>query len=679
MSSSFGGVCLAMADKPQIYLPKNQKRKGSNYYPTTQEEWVSFINECHDEKLNDRKKHELQWAANIAYAKGYQDLVFDPQTGLMSFFRERALPIIINRIGPFIEARHAKLTKNRPVGRVIPNTKDIQDKRAAQYSDQALMHLWRSLGMEAVYDRLVMMMLQTGTAFVENVWDPLGGDELTDLKTVDDELFLEDDGSDFQEEKIWQGEISSKALSSFSMLPCHSNIPDIKDQPYMIKRVHLPIVKLEGMYPHLKGKLSADDKLSSKTEYERLVDRLQSPSFNSYGSDLNNSKYRDADMALVKVMAVAPNHEYEKGLIGVVIGSELAMMDVFPNDYGTNVYPWVKFSEKEDPYSFWPQSTIERLIPVQKSINIIKQKKLKNAILMANVKWMLAKGSQVSEEALTDEEGEVIEWNSLVPAPAQAVIAPLPQYVQQFDEELKTDFRDVGGQRETSATPGNNLTASVSMQMQAELSDEIINPLIRRLGRGMEIVSGQHLLLMDQEWLEQRKIKVVGNDGKIAVQYLSNADFRHHHDVHIEIESLFPDFRGAKKQTLLELWDRRVITDPQKLIRALRFGDLDQLLEESEKIEDAIELDIAKLKKGKMPEFHPFQNHSLYAQKLIEYMNTPEFLRLIPERKQQAIAYTQQHLQFLMQSMPGGGEPMAQTNQAAMGTPSGPAKPVGAE
>ncbi len=675
----FGGVYLAMADKPQIYLPKQKKRYGSNYYPTTEEEWVCFISDTHDEKLNDRRKHELQWASNIAYCKGYQDLIFDPQSGLMHFMREKSLPIIINRIGPFIEGRHAKLTKNRPIGRVIPNTKDIQDKRAAQYSDQALMHLWRKLEMEAVYDRLIMMLLQTGTSFMEDMWDPLGGDELTDLKTVEDELFLEDDGSDFQEEKIWEGEISSKALSSFSMLPCHSNIPDIKDQPYMIKRVHLPIVKLEGMYPHLKGKITPDSGLNSKTEYERLVDRLQSPMFSAYGGDMNSSKYKDSDLALVKVMMVAPNHEYEKGLVGAVVGKELAMMDVFPNDYGPNVYPWVKFTEKEDPYSFWPQATIERLIPVQKSINIIKQKKLKNAILMANGKWMLAKGSQVSEEALTDEEGEVVEWNPLVPEPHQAQIAPLPNYVQTFDEELKTDFRDVGGQRETSATPGNNLTASVSMQMQAELSDEIINPLIRRIGRGMEIVATQQLLLMDQEWIEPRKIKVIGNDGKLAVQYLSNADFRHHHDVHIEIESLFPDFRGAKKQTLLELWDRRVITDPQKLIRALRFGDIDQLLDETEKLEDTIELDIARLKKGKMPEFHPFQNHNMYAQKLIEYMNTPEFLRLIPERKQQVIEYTQQHLQFLMGSLPGGGEPIAQTNQAAMGTPSGPAKPVGAQ
>lgn len=666
-------------NKPHIYLPKKSSKR-STMYPTKEGDWVSFINKCHDEALEQRKRHELQWAVNLAYYQGYQNLIYDPNSGILSFLRERFSPLIVNRIGSFIEARHAKLTKNRPIPRVIPNTNDLEDKRAAQYADQAGMHLWRKIDMEQAYDRLLMQMLITGTSFMETMWDPLAGDELNDLKTSEEgDLYLEDDGDGFQEEKVWLGEVSSRPLSSFSILPCDETIPEVKDQPYMIKRAFLPNSKIEMMYEHLEGKMGGSDKSADKTEYEKLVERMGSPLFTTYGGDVKNRTNKGSNLSLVKTMMIAPCNEYERGLALVVINDELQFADVFPNDYGKNIYPWVKFSEKEDGFSFWCKSTIERLIPIQKALNHIKEKKLKNASIMANGKWLLAKGAQVSEEALTDEEGEVIEWNPSVPAPVQAQIAPMPQYVQAFDEELKTDFRDAGGQRETTLNPGDGLTAGIAMAQQAELADEMITPIIRRVGRGMELVAGQQLLLIDEEWIEPRKIKVIGQDGQMGVQWLSAADFKHHTDVHLEIESLMPDFRGAKQQRLFDMWDRRIIQDPQDFLKAYRYGDFDALVKKAEKVEDGIELDINRIKKGKMPEFHPFQNHALYVQRLTEWMNTPEFLRLIPERKQQAIQITQMHLQFLMGSLPGGGEPIAQTNQAAVGTPYGSAKPTGSE
>ena len=50
---------------------------------------------------------------------------------------------------------------------------------------------------------------------------------------------------------------------------------------------------------------------------------------------------------------------------------------------------------------------------------------------------------------------------------------------------------------------------------------------------------------------------------------------------------------------------------------------------------------------------------------------------MIPERKQLAINVLQAHMQYLLQSMPNQGQPAPQQNQAAVGTPFGPAVTAG--
>jgi len=128
----------------------------------------------------------------------------------------------------------------------------------------------------------------------------------------------------------------------------------------------------------------------------------------------------------------------------------------------------------------------------------------------------------------------------------------------------------------------------------------------------------------------------------------------------------------------MDLWDRRVISDPKTLLRAMRFGNWDILLEEHEKLEDVIYLDIKRIKDGKAPEITPFQNHMEYVSTMMKWINSPEWLRLTPERKALSVQVVEAHLKFILPQATNMGEPLEQTNQAGVGTPFGASKPVGA-
>jgi hypothetical protein len=645
--------------------------------PKNEDGWIKYVNDLHDQGINVRQKYELSWTLNHAYAKGYQDIVFNYKTGRIEVPKTMARPLTVNKIGSFLDARLSKLTKQRPIPRVIPSTGDNEDVNAAKYSDHVLMHLWRKTELEAEYESYIMMGLTYGTSFMRVLWNPFGGDYFKRAAGKEEEILEIQDG-EIKEEKIFLGEVDSKAISPFSIIPANENIREIKDQPWMMERTFHSVSDLEKFYPHLRGKLIGKAKnRSERTDYEGVIARLGSPVSSAIGSAIFNVHDSINDEVLCKKLWIKPNSQYENGVVVIIVGDQLAHIGAFPHDYGPNIYPYVKFTERTDGVHFWEQATVERLLSIQKAYNRLKQKKLKNIYLMSAGKWLIAKGSQIAEDSLTDEEGEVIEYNSSVNPPTQAGLAPLPNYAVEMARELTMDFRTVSGQSDTPTNLPPGVTASVAMETLAELSDEIINPILKRLGRCMTRVAKAQLLIINEEYIEPRKVAIVGEGNSYGVQYISAADLKHNTDVHIEVESMFPSFRGNKQQRLLELWDRRIITDPSTFLKAYRFGNLDEILSEIEETDDPVWLDIAQLKKGKMPEITPWQNHMAYFKIISKWVQTPEFSAMIPERKQMTLDLLQGHLSFLLQSLPNRGGETPQTNQAAVGTPFGPQKTVG--
>lgn len=659
---------------------KKSYRKGD--LPTELDDWSDYVEELHRVGLDQRRSQEFQWCVNLAYYLGYQNMVYVPSEGILKFDDLDTTPRSINRIGSFIEARHAKLIKNRPIPRVAPNTNEQEDKSGAKNSDRALMHLWRYLDMENEYDKLVIQMLISGVSFLQTIWDPLSGEYVLEEKEDSQgNIMVNEERGEIENEKIFIGEVSSRVISPFQVICSDPMVSDIKDQEWIIIRKHLSLIEAERLWPHLKGKIQAQDKYATRTEYERIVNRLGSAFFSTHGKgDHNRTEDSTNTEVLIKEFWMKPNCQFERGVLCIKVADEVAYLGDWPNDYGQrSVFPLVKFQERQTGWHFWPQGTIERLIPIQKMYDMVKDKTAKNVFDMGNKKILLPKGSQVHEDSITDEVGEVIEYNPSVPAPAQMAIAPLPNYVSMFEEKLIVDFRDVGGQREASLAPPSNLTAGVALQVNQELADEILTPMLRRLGRSMEMVAEQQLTLINQEWDVPRTVKVLGTDSNFDVQMISNLDLKNNTDVHIEVESLFPELRGSKQQRLFDLWDRKIIDDPKVMLRAMRYGSFDEMIEAEEKKYDMIMLDINRIKKGKEPEITQFQDHVGYVKELGKFMQTPEFDRLIPERKQLAAAVLQAHLQALQGQFAGPqGEPAPQQNGNAVQTSMGPTVPSGA-
>jgi hypothetical protein len=503
-----------------------------------------------------------------------------------------------------------------------------------------------------------------GSSFIKATWNPKRGDII--VKRPDSEfLELNNDGSEVLEE-VFQGDIDTVVKSPFSVL-ASPGATTVENATWIMDRTHITTRDLLSIYPDLDlNKIKIETQL---TEYERFVNRLQSPIFSTTaGYEMSrfekSTQVRDHEVLLVKEFWMKPNDIYPEGVVATVVGDQLIGFNPFPTELNGE-YPIIKTDDKENPFAFYGQSTVTRLVPVQRRYNKGRTQTTKNAALMANVKWWAPKGHGMHDDALTDEEGEVVESNPNLPRPQQLAVSPIPNYVIESMLQDITDIRDIGGEREPSQLPFPNLTAGVALETAAELADTMIMPTIRGLEQGLIKVGRFWLLYAQENYLDPRTIKILGEGSKVQVTSVKSTDLLHQTDVTIQLESYLGYSKAAQQQKLLDMWDRRIISDPKVFMRAFVTGDIDLVLKEDEGTENIVLEDIEAIKNGKQPAVLPFDDHPAYVRTLSKFIQTPEFRRMPPDRQQLAMAVLQQHLQFL--------QPQQEEDQnpAAVNTPFG--------
>lgn len=632
-------------------------------FPKTKQAWSSFINQTHNEGVDQRRPIEFQWAYNTAYYKGFQQLLFNPLTNVLVRDYESE-EFVINRIAPIAEQKVAKIIRTKPILTVLPDKLDPQTIKAAQLSEDLLKHLWKTDKMDDKLRLASLYMVLTGSAFFKTVWNPAGGVGIQSDQDEKGNLQFGEQG-DAKTTTIFTGDIEVHPRSPFAIL-AQSGTKDIRSAPWIIERTFMTVDEAKAEFKEL----NIDRVISTRedmTNFERFVMRLGSPTFTglfktSQDPLLEKPIIKDLDLVIRKEFWLKPNSVYPKGVLATVVGDQLVQFDEWP--YNHNEYPFVKIDEHQNPFGFYGDSTITRLIPIQRHYNAARTQMSKNAALMANGKWWAPKGHGMAEDALTDEEGEVVETNPNLPKPSQLEIAPLPNYVIENMSQDITDMRDVSGEREASQLPFPGITASVALETAAELSNVDLVPTLRSIESALIDLGRQQLMLANQFYIDERIVKIVGPNKQINIVKFNNLDLLHQTDVSIQVESGLGQSKAASQQKLIDLWDRRVIQDPEDFMNAFVTGDIDVILKKKDNAQNIVIEQIEKMKQGENPVVSQFDNHILHVRMLSQFIQTPEFRRLPPDRQQIGVQTLQQHLSFL-QPAP------EQQNPAAVGTPFG--------
>jgi len=640
----------------------NSDKKHS--FPKDKKRWANLIVSLHDYALRSNEINQMEWARNFAYYRGYQHLTFDQQFKKLEVDGDRDDEYIINRLAPFVEQRVAKLTRSKPILAVLPDKLDPVTIKAAEIAEKLSKHLWKVLDKDDKLQHAALYMTLMGSAFKKITWDPKGGEAVEEDQDKSGNIIFDEQTGGQRKNLVYMGEINNMVLSPFDILVAPGT-RDLRKSDWVIERSQRTVMEIKDMFPKFDEKAALRNP-GMLTRYEEFVHNLGSTtgmSLGRIGQGSNEGGTKEQERVLAIEYWMRPNPIYKEGVLATVVSGQLLQFDSWPYEHGR--YPYVKMDAHKHPFGFYGISPVTRLVPVQQHYNQARTQVAKNAEVGSNIKWWVPKGAGLAEDALTDEEGEVIETNPNMPHPRQIPMAPLPNWVIESQNQDIADMRDVFGEREASQLPFPGITAGVALETASELSDIGIGPTVKNMERALIEEGRQELMLAAQYYTDERTIKVFGpTSGEMEIVIFKNTDLMRQTDVSIQLESALGHSKAAAQQKLIDMWDRRIIIDPDVFKKAFVTGDIDVVLRAKDPATDVVIEQIEQIKQGQNPMVAPFDNHILHVKMLSQFVQTPEFRRMPGDRQALAMQTLQQHIAFVT---PQPGE----QNQAAVNTPFG--------
>lgn len=518
-----------------------------------------------------RRATERQWQLNMNFAMGNQyceitDIGEIEDYSKQYFWQERE---VFNHIAPIIETRIAKLGKVRPVLNVAPNGSSEIDTGSAKVSRKILDAVEHNINLSGKIAEATNWSELCGTSFYKILWNSDVGETI---------------GLTAEKLPIKKGEVDVSVCSPFEIFPDSNTTETIDGQTSIIHAKPYKVSQIEKLWG-VKVEPEAIDVLTLSAAnlagglgYSASVPKIISE--------------KASDSAVVIERYEMPTLEHPNGRVIVVAGSKLLAISDLPyinkaeNKRG---FPFVKQCSIPVPASFWGISVIERLIPVQRSYNAIKNRKHEFLNRIA-VGILSVEDGSVDIESLEDEglsPGKVLVYRQGSKPPAILENTQMPNAFEKEEEKLLEEFSQVAGISDLSTTRetyASNISGTALELLIGQETDRL-QSTIDQIKFAMLEIGKQILRLYKQFASAKRMGKIVDNNGKIELFYWNNSDISSD-DVVLDTTNEINETLSQKRNMIFTLLNAGLLSDKdgkmssstkQRVLEMIGFGSFESV------------------------------------------------------------------------------------------------------
>lgn len=598
--------------------------------PTTRKKKENF----RDEVLNDlfadfysrqeeRRKLEKQWELDLEFLAGNQYCEISPRGEVEEeekyyYWQNRGA---FNHIAPIIDSRVAKLTKMKPIMSVKAAGAEESDVKNAKLATALVNSSYQRLSLGDVISKTTGWSESCGTGFYFIGWNPDAG-----------KLLGEVDGK-----KVFEGDVVVESVSPFEIYPdslCYENIESCES-----------IIRARAM---------------KTADVERLYGiTVAGEDVEVFGVDkAATGKSIVHDSVLVLEKYERPTADFPDGRLIVACEKTILYMGELPyvnGVEGRRGFPFVKQNSIDKAGCFFGMSMVERLIPVQKAYNAVKNRKQEflNRLTMGVV--AVEDGSvdtdELAEEGLSP--GKIIVYRQGANPPALMGTGTMPTDLNREEDRLLNEFILLSGvsefSRSTDVAAG---TSGVALQLLIEQEDARLNAVTENVRSAIRETAKQMIRLFKQFATSTRLLRTAGEQGKVELYYFNSSDLGSD-DVVFDTENELSYTPAQKKSAVYELIDAGLLTDDTgklsertkaKLLEILGFGSIDNTLDiESLHINKADEENLSGFKKPIGVD--EYDDHELHIAEHTRFLLSAESegVRNNPETKENALEHLRAH------------------------------------
>ena len=434
---------------------------------------------------------------------------------------------VFNRIAPTVELRCAKLSRMRPALSVRSPSEDECGKAAAALSAAILAAAAQTGGLDEALTRAINWSETCGTAFYKVVWDNGGG-----------AVVGESDGG-----PVFEGGVKVIAVPPGEIYPYSPDEESVQAQPSIIQARALPV---QDIYSAYGVKLAGGgDRLGVKLAegYELLIERYERP-----GAARSDGRFT------------------------VVAGGRLLYDGALPYKNGVNGirgYPFVKQTCMTLAGSFFGTSVVERMIPVQRAYNAVRNRKHEflNRISMGTI--AVEEGSVDADDLAEDglRPGKVIIYRQGSKPPEMLTMGSLPEAFEREEETLRDEFAAISGTGDITQNGDafSSVTSATGLQLLVEQDEARLNVCYESIKQALKEV-GRHILRLYRQFATETRLVREGDGMRCFKGCEITAD-----DVVLESDGDVNLTPAERRNVIYELIDRGLLGDEDgKLGRAAR-------------------------------------------------------------------------------------------------------------
>ena len=604
------------------------------------EDLVKSVEEDFAKRIDERREFERQWKLNVNYYVGNQYCEVYP-TGEVGeeeknyYWQSRAA---FNHIAPIIDVRLAKLGKIRPAMSVRAAGGEEKDLKLAELSTEILNSVCSEMNFDKVVRKVTELSEIYGTAFYKIIWNADKGRSLG-----------EKDGK-----KVKEGGVEVTAVSPLEFFPENLYADDLSEQKSVI---HARAVNVEDIYKTYGVELIGED-VSSFSEYGESKFNV------SYNGGFKEVKFagvmHNAVMLIEKYEL--PSKDYKNGRLITVAGGKLLSLSDLPylnGADGVRVLPFVMQKSLAKEGAFFGASVIERLIPVQRAYNAVKNRKHEFLNRLSVGVVAAEDGSIDADDLETDGlyPGKVIIYRQGSRPPQLFGVGQVPTDFTLEEERLLKEFSSLSGSSESARNVdlySGNLSGN-AIELLIEQDDEKLLTSAENVRSAVKETAKQVLRLFKQFAVDTRVIRVANDNKKVKLFYFKGSDISSE-DVVFDTEYEAAKSPAQKKNNVIEMLKMGLLTDADgklsartksKILEILGYGSLDSVQDITVLHKNKAERENIEMLKKEVPA-ESFDDHEAHIEEHLRKILSVEGKET--EYKDRLVKHLNEHKTFIAKS-----------------------------
>ena len=603
-------------------LEKERKRK-------VQEILADF-----DRRREERRRVESGWLLNMNFFGGNQYCDVSPFGGIVEedkqfYWQSRR---VFNHVAPMVDARLAKLEKLRPVISVRAFSDEEGDMKTAKLATGVLRYAQERIAFSETVSRCTLWSETCGSGFYKIGWDERGGRQVA----------VDEEGN-----PVYEGEVVVSAVSPFEIYPDRLDAEGLEELSSLI---HAQVVSADEIFE--KFGVAVEE-----TPLEGEAYRYSEPSAGKLPLQNTGMSVMPTKTGVILIERYTrPCGAYPNGKVEIVAGDKLLYEGELPycnGDRGERIFPFIKQDCLRLPAAFFGSSIIDRMIPVQRAYNAVRNRKHeflnRTAMGVLTVEDGSVDTDELSEEGLLP--GKVLVYRQGGKAPEMLDCGNVPAEFSAEEEWLEKEFALISGVSDLSqnSTPAR-VTSASGLQLLLTQDENRLSATVGSIERASKGVGKQILRLYKQFAGSARLMTFAGENKKTQVYYFNATD--------LDVSDLQFDCQEGvspeeKKTTILRLYEAGLLTDEDgkmstenknRVLEAFGFGSL-------ENARDISALHIAKAGEEnllmKQQEIAPdeYDEHDLHITEHTRFLLSSEFkgYKKNEELKKRYVAHIRAH------------------------------------